>query len=246
MTSKSAMACTGEHPAGCHDAGPLRGAGLLAGRCRRCAPGPIPDSTTVSSTVAATRSDGFFRRLKRFRSIATRTTSCTVSSSCTRARLLVAPARERGRLLVSASCIAALMASIVGCVEDPAETLVTTSTTPTPAQTASTAGAAIASSPTATRAPAATPATTAGVVGVVTRVVSLRTGPDSEYPHVGTLESGFLVVIVGRTPDQRWVKIALSGGLWLKRDALDVSAFDLNRLAVTEEPPPSGERPTPP
>ena len=113
--------------------------------------------------------------------------------------------------------------------------------------TASPAATTVPGAPAATPAAALSPAASPDVVGVITRLVELRTGPATLYPQAGTLEPGYSVTLIGRTPGQHWVKVTLGGGLWVERSAVDVNLVDLTRLpfAEGEEPPPAHPSPYP-
>ncbi len=84
--------------------------------------------------------------------------------------------------------------------------------------------------------------------GRVVAVASLRTGPGGSFSQAGTLEPGDIVTVVGKTRSLEWLLLERGGGLWVRRNAIDlddsldfvpVSDPSPTPSAVTETPDPS-------
>ena len=84
--------------------------------------------------------------------------------------------------------------------------------------------------------------------GRVVAVASLRTGPGGSFSQAGTLEPGDVVTVVGKTRNLEWLLLERGGGLWVRRNAVQLSdSLDLVPVSdpsptpapVTETPDPS-------
>lgn len=77
--------------------------------------------------------------------------------------------------------------------------------------------------------------------------VNVRAGPGTEYDLVGVLIPGQTSTILGRSPDNRWVKIVYVGGPdnagWVLREFVRVIG-DITLMTVAEAPPTPTLRPT--
>lgn len=107
-------------------------------------------------------------------------------------------------------------------------TTLTPTATPTPTPTAT-------PTPTSTNTLTATPATP---IAQVSRSLTVRLGPGSQYPGVATLEPGLPFTLVGLSEDGGWYQVELNDG---RRAWLAVSAFvetfgDLNLLPLIAPP----------
>ncbi len=77
------------------------------------------------------------------------------------------------------------------------------------------------------------------VNAVVTSIesVPVRQGPGTQYDSVQTLNSGDVLLIVGRSEDEIWLVIQVPGGYgWIIRDAV-VLGGPIDNLAVVAAPP---------
>ncbi len=86
-------------------------------------------------------------------------------------------------------------------------------------------------------APPATPSETGGNAVVATDTLNVRSGPGTNYPVIGRLAQGDIVLITGRSSDSKWVKIAAQGieQAWISAQYL-VLFVDLPDIPVAQAP----------
>ena len=84
--------------------------------------------------------------------------------------------------------------------------------------------------------------------GRVVAVASLRTGPGESFSQAGTLQPGDVVSVIGKTRSLEWLLLERGGGLWVRRNAIQLDdSLDLVLVSdpsptpapVTETPDPS-------
>ncbi len=97
--------------------------------------------------------------------------------------------------------------------------------------------------PTETPLPADTatslPPTPLPTAKVVAKYLNLRAGPGTSYPIVTMLKEGDVVTVLGRTPDNLWIAVKVSGTVsgWCSAQSKYVSlGIAVNRLAVVPSP----------
>ena len=73
--------------------------------------------------------------------------------------------------------------------------------------------------------------------GRVVAVASLRTGPGGSFSQAGTLEPGDVVTVVGKTRNLEWLLLERGGGLWVRRNAIDLD--DSLDLVLVSDPSPT-------
>ncbi len=104
--------------------------------------------------------------------------------------------------------------------------------------------------PTATRVPTNTPTVTPTPVIKVTQKATVRSGPGTNYPALGTLGVGSIVIAIGRSADSLWLQIPYPDPGkpgWILATVVDISKSTLAQLAERAAPPapkPPTARPT--
>ena len=84
------------------------------------------------------------------------------------------------------------------------------------------------------------------VTATVTTDTVMREGPGEAYGQVGELQGQTVVTLIGRTADQQWLQIETGGGLWIRRNAVELSATAIADLPEAAAPPPPTATATPP
>ena len=77
------------------------------------------------------------------------------------------------------------------------------------------------------------------IAGRVVATVSMRTGPGEDFEAVGTLTAGQQVNIIGKSRNSEWLLIENNGGVWVKRQAIEV--LESLALVPVKEPTPVPE-----
>ncbi len=84
------------------------------------------------------------------------------------------------------------------------------------------------------------------VTGQIVAVASLRTGPSEAYSQAGTLEPGDVVTVTGKTAASDWLQLERGGGLWVRRNAVQLDgAVDLVPVRDPGPEPTVAATPTP-
>jgi uncharacterized protein YraI len=81
----------------------------------------------------------------------------------------------------------------------------------------------------------ATPVPPGVVIGRMRSTASLRSGPDELFAPLGTIRTGVVLTIIGRSEDDVWLQVVYPPGSqlrgWVNRDLLEVTG-DVSELAV--------------